>query len=95
MKGRIIPTLICLLWLGEGGLAQNAGPAAMGRSAMGASGIGASAAGRRPNIIFILSDDHAYQAISAYGDPLGEAFQLRDDVLGVFGESERTEDVKA
>jgi arylsulfatase A-like enzyme len=23
----------------------------------------------RPNILFILSDDHAYQAISAYGDP--------------------------
>ena len=25
--------------------------------------------------------------LSAYGDPLGEAFQLRDDVLGAFGES--------
>jgi geranylgeranyl diphosphate synthase type I len=25
-------------------------------------------------------------ALSAYGDPLGEAFQLRDDVLGAFGE---------
>ena len=24
----------------------------------------------RPNIVFILSDDHAYQAISAYGDSL-------------------------
>ena len=24
---------------------------------------------RRPNIVFIFSDDHAYQAISAYGDP--------------------------
>src|ERR1700748_563586 len=24
----------------------------------------------RPNIIFILSDDHAYQAISAYGNKL-------------------------
>src|SRR4051794_17342380 len=23
----------------------------------------------RPNIVFIFSDDHAYQAISAYGDP--------------------------
>ena len=23
---------------------------------------------RRPNIVFIFSDDHAYQAISAYGD---------------------------
>jgi arylsulfatase A-like enzyme len=26
------------------------------------------AEGRRPNIVFIFSDDHAYQAISAYGD---------------------------
>ncbi|MBE2212257.1 MAG: sulfatase-like hydrolase/transferase, partial [Opitutaceae bacterium] len=24
--------------------------------------------GPRPNIVFILSDDHAWQAISAYGD---------------------------
>jgi len=23
----------------------------------------------QPNILFIFSDDHAYQAISAYGDP--------------------------
>jgi geranylgeranyl diphosphate synthase type I len=29
-------------------------------------------------------------AYSAYGLPLGEAFQLRDDVLGVFGEPEVT-----
>ncbi|HEY4207078.1 MAG TPA: sulfatase-like hydrolase/transferase, partial [Puia sp.] len=28
------------------------------------------AQGHRPNIIFILSDDHAYQAISAYGSKL-------------------------
>src|SRR5882724_9012125 len=26
-------------------------------------------AASRPNIVFIFSDDHAYQAISAYGDP--------------------------
>lgn len=26
-------------------------------------------AANRPNIVFIFSDDHAYQAISAYGDP--------------------------
>jgi arylsulfatase A-like enzyme len=25
---------------------------------------------RRPNIVFIMSDDHAYQAISAYGSPV-------------------------
>ncbi len=29
-------------------------------------------------------------SLSAYGDPLGEAFQLRDDILGAFGESEMT-----
>src|SRR5690606_18912845 len=28
--------------------------------------------------------------LSAYGDPLGEAFQLRDDLLGAFGEEEAT-----
>jgi arylsulfatase A-like enzyme len=33
---------------------------------------GAGAQSRRPNIIFILSDDHAYQAISAYGSRLAE-----------------------
>ena len=27
---------------------------------------------QKPNIIFIMSDDHAYQAISAYGGPLAE-----------------------
>ncbi len=30
------------------------------------------------------------QQLSDYGDPLGEAFQLRDDVLGAFGESDVT-----
>ncbi len=30
------------------------------------------------------------EPLSRYGDPLGEAFQLRDDVLGVFGDSART-----
>lgn len=29
----------------------------------------AEAATKQPNIVFIFSDDHAYQAISAYGDP--------------------------
>jgi geranylgeranyl diphosphate synthase type I len=29
-------------------------------------------------------------ALTAYGAPLGEAFQLRDDLLGAFGDSERT-----
>ncbi len=30
------------------------------------------------------------EPLSRYGDPLGEAFQLRDDVLGVFGDTDRT-----
>jgi geranylgeranyl diphosphate synthase type I len=29
---------------------------------------------------------HLIDALSAYGLPLGEAFQLRDDLLGVFGD---------
>src|SRR6266851_2108769 len=36
------------------------------------SGLVVSAAAaetKRPNIVFIFSDDHAYQAISAYNDP--------------------------
>jgi arylsulfatase A-like enzyme len=32
------------------------------------TGAALSAATQRPNILFIFSDDHAYQAISAYGD---------------------------
>jgi len=28
--------------------------------------------------------------LSAYGLPLGEAFQLRDDMLGIFGDPEKT-----
>ena len=36
------------------------------------------------------ADDDLLAAYSAYGLPLGEAFQLRDDVLGVFGDPEQT-----
>ena len=43
--------------------------------------VGAALAGR-------LGDLRAQ--LSAYGDPLGEAFQLRDDVLGAFGDPGRT-----
>ncbi|BBH69789.1 geranylgeranyl pyrophosphate synthase [Actinoplanes sp. OR16] len=32
------------------------------------------------------ADDALCAALTAFGDPLGEAFQLRDDVLGVFGD---------
>jgi geranylgeranyl diphosphate synthase type I len=43
--------------------------------------LGAAAAGAPPEVFGVLSD---------YGLPLGEAFQLRDDVLGVFGDPSRT-----
>ncbi len=43
--------------------------------------VGAALAGRFPEL---------EPALSAYGDPLGEAFQLRDDVLGAFGDAEAT-----
>jgi arylsulfatase A-like enzyme len=35
---------------------------------LAATALSASAQTKRPNIVFIFSDDHAYQAISAYGD---------------------------
>ncbi len=43
--------------------------------------FGAAAAGAAPELV---------AALSGYGLPLGEAFQLRDDVLGVFGDPGRT-----
>lgn len=43
--------------------------------------VGAALAGRLDNLRVSLS---------AYGDPLGEAFQLRDDVLGAFGDADQT-----
>jgi geranylgeranyl diphosphate synthase type I len=42
---------------------------------------GAALAGAAPAVV---------EAYSGYGPPLGEAFQLRDDVLGVFGDPART-----
>ena len=36
------------------------------------------------------ADPAVLAAYSAYGLPLGEAFQLRDDVLGVFGDPAAT-----
>ncbi len=38
----------------------------------------------------LAGDADLAAGLSQYGDPLGEAFQLRDDVLGVFGQQERT-----
>jgi geranylgeranyl diphosphate synthase type I len=43
--------------------------------------VGGTLAGASPQLL---------ASYSAYGLPLGEAFQLRDDVLGVFGDPERT-----
>jgi geranylgeranyl diphosphate synthase type I len=43
--------------------------------------LGAALAGADDDFMAVLSD---------YGLPLGEAFQLRDDVLGVFGDPEET-----
>lgn len=43
--------------------------------------IGAALAGAAPALA---------EAYARYGSPLGEAFQLRDDVLGVFGDPART-----
>jgi geranylgeranyl diphosphate synthase type I len=36
------------------------------------------------------ADDKLLSAYSSYGLPLGDAFQLRDDVLGVFGDPAET-----
>ncbi|MGI8684503.1 MAG: polyprenyl synthetase family protein [Acidimicrobiales bacterium] len=43
--------------------------------------LGAALAGRL---------DELSPALSSYGEPLGEAFQLRDDLLGAFGDAELT-----
>jgi geranylgeranyl diphosphate synthase type I len=43
--------------------------------------VGAALAGRL---------DTLQETLSAYGDPLGEAFQLRDDLLGAFGDETAT-----
>jgi geranylgeranyl diphosphate synthase type I len=43
--------------------------------------LGAALAGRLPELA---------EPLSAFGRPLGEAFQLRDDVLGAFGEADVT-----
>jgi geranylgeranyl diphosphate synthase, type I len=43
--------------------------------------LGATLAGAQPELL---------EAYSGYGLPLGEAFQLRDDILGVFGDPSET-----
>lgn len=44
--------------------------ATIGLTAIAPSVFSQSTTTKRPNIIYIMSDDHAYQAISAYGGPL-------------------------
>jgi hypothetical protein len=44
--------------------------ATLGLTAISLPLFSQSSANQRPNIIYIMSDDHAYQAISAYGGPL-------------------------
>ncbi len=51
---RKLPWACLLGWLGGMGLVPGSAPAAEPK---------------RPNIVFLFSDDHAYQAISAYNDP--------------------------
>jgi geranylgeranyl diphosphate synthase type I len=43
--------------------------------------VGAAIAGRYREL---------HESLSGYGDPLGEAFQLRDDLLGAFGDEAQT-----
>jgi len=38
----------------------------------------------------LAGDDRLAGVFSAFGEPLGEAFQLRDDLLGVFGDPDQT-----
>ena len=40
--------------------------------------------------LFASDDRRVVGALDAYGRPLGEAFQIRDDVLGTFGDPETT-----
>ncbi|MCB0963263.1 MAG: polyprenyl synthetase family protein [Acidimicrobiales bacterium] len=73
-----------------------AGTATGGVDAVGARRIARLKSGRytieRPLQLgaHLAGDPAMAAALSAYGSPLGEAFQLRDDVLGVFGQEDRT-----
>jgi arylsulfatase A-like enzyme len=48
-------------WLGPVCATENSAPP-------GSTGVAVASAARRPNIVFIFSDDHAWQAVSAYGE---------------------------
>ena len=60
MKGPDIKIKLLILWILLGFLACKEKETAGG------------AKGKSPNIVFIMSDDHAYQAISAYGHEIGK-----------------------
>src|SRR5689334_10812351 len=44
--------------------------------ATGSSGVCASSAAQRPNILFIMADDHAAHAISSYGSKINQTPNL-------------------
>jgi arylsulfatase A-like enzyme len=44
----------------------------LGITALSSLALSQKASQQRPNIIYIMSDDHAYQAISAYGSPISK-----------------------
>ena len=67
-EGAVLKRAQCLAWLAAGTLVA-AIAVAPGRASQSRPVSGTA---RRPNIVFIFSDDHAYQAISAYGSRLNK-----------------------
>jgi geranylgeranyl diphosphate synthase, type I len=57
---------------------------------LGAALAGPGRAGRAADPAGQQADEPVMRALSGYGIPLGIAFQIRDDVLGVFGDPLRT-----
>ncbi|MHC4332093.1 MAG: sulfatase-like hydrolase/transferase, partial [Planctomycetota bacterium] len=53
-----------------------AGSAAGLPAALGANAIGQSAEQKRPNILFIMTDDHASHALSCYGNKINKTPNL-------------------
>ena len=48
--------------------------------------FGAGAIGGYLGAMLARAEDDIFEALSTYGGALGEAFQLRDDLLGMFGD---------
>jgi len=67
MRGYCLSILALSIALGQSARAQTANPSVLAQYVYPMVAVRS-----RPNIIFILSDDHAYQAISAYGSELAE-----------------------